>query len=109
MLRLMISRSTWSDLIDAHSLLWAMDDPAKLGPGAVAAMQDPANELLLSAGTIWELAIKVGLKKLSLLLPFRQWVTKAIADLGVDRAAYHNRVRRYPGRTTVAPSRIRVW
>src|SRR5438132_12741510 len=60
-----------------------MDDPAKLGPGAVAAMQDPANELLLSAGTIWELAIKVGLKKLSLSLPFRQWVTKAIADLGL--------------------------
>jgi PIN domain nuclease of toxin-antitoxin system len=60
-----------------------VDDPAKLGPGAVAAMQDPANELLLSAGTIWELAIKVGLKKLSLSLPFRQWVTKAIVDLGL--------------------------
>jgi PIN domain nuclease of toxin-antitoxin system len=70
-------------LLDGHSLLWAVDDPAKLGPGAVAAMQDPANELLLSAGTIWELAIKVGLKKLSLSLPFRQWVTKAIVDLGL--------------------------
>ena len=39
--------------------------------------------MLLSAGTIWEIGIKVGLKKLSLSLPFRQWMAKAIADLGL--------------------------
>ena len=70
-------------LLDTHTLIWAVDDPSKLGPQAVTALQDPANDLLLSAGTIWEIAIKVGLKKLSLSMPYKQWVTKAMADLGM--------------------------
>jgi PIN domain nuclease of toxin-antitoxin system len=68
-------------LIDAHSLIWAQEDPSKLGPAAVTAMQDPANELLLSVGTIWELSIKSGLGKLTLSLPFRQWMDIAIVRL----------------------------
>lgn len=70
-------------LVDAHTLIWAVDDPSKLGPQAVTVLQDPANDLLLSAVTIWEIAIKVGLKKLSLSMPYKQWVTKAMADLGM--------------------------
>ena len=68
-------------LLDAHSLIWAVDDPAQLGPSAIAALQEPSNELLLGAGTIWELSIKIALGKLSLALPFRQWMTKAMSDL----------------------------
>ena len=71
-------------LLDAHSLLWALDDPAKLSAAATAALQDPANELLLSAGTMWELSIKVGLGKLTLSLPFRPWLEKAITDLDLS-------------------------
>jgi PIN domain nuclease of toxin-antitoxin system len=70
-------------LIDSHSLIWAVDDPTKLGVVAVAALQDSANELLVSAGTIWELSIKTGLTKLTLSLSFRQWMDKAITDLGL--------------------------
>jgi PIN domain nuclease of toxin-antitoxin system len=47
-------------LVDAHSLIWALDDPRKLGIRAVAVLEDPANDLIVSAGTIWELSIKVG-------------------------------------------------
>jgi PIN domain nuclease of toxin-antitoxin system len=71
-------------ILDAHTLIWAVDDPARLSPVAAAALQDPANELLLSAGTIWEIAIKVGLGKLTLSLPYRDWMNKAIADLGLS-------------------------
>jgi PIN domain nuclease of toxin-antitoxin system len=70
-------------LVDAHIVIWAVDDPPKLSPHAATALEDPANELLLSAGTIWEVGIKVGLNKLSLSMPFRQWMNKAIADLGL--------------------------
>jgi len=69
-------------LLDTHALIWAVDDPAKLGPDAAKAISDPANELLLSAANIWELAIKVSLDKLTLSLPFRDWMDRAIADLG---------------------------
>ena len=61
-------------LVDAHSLIWAIDDPSKLSVAAAMALQDPANELLLSAGTMWELSIKVALGKLTLSLPFRPWL-----------------------------------
>ena len=71
-------------LIDAHSLIWALDDPSKLSLTAAAALQDPANQLLLGVGTMWELSIKCGLNKLTLSLPFRAWLEKAIADLGLS-------------------------
>ena len=71
-------------LLDAHTLIWAVDDPSKLSPRAASALDGPANDLLLSAGTIWEVAIKVGLKKLTLSMPFREWMALAIADLDVS-------------------------
>ncbi|HKB01798.1 MAG TPA: type II toxin-antitoxin system VapC family toxin [Gemmataceae bacterium] len=70
-------------LVDSHTVIWAVDDPTQLSPAARAALQDPANELLVSAATIWEIAIKVGLGKLVLTLPYRQWMNRAIADLGL--------------------------
>ncbi|MEX0711360.1 MAG: type II toxin-antitoxin system VapC family toxin [Pirellulales bacterium] len=70
-------------LLDSHTLLWAVDDPTRLGAQAVVALRDPANELLLSAATIWEIAIKVGLKKLKLSMAYRQWMLRAMADLKV--------------------------
>jgi PIN domain nuclease of toxin-antitoxin system len=70
-------------LVDAHAIIWAVDDPSRLAPDAAAALRDPANELLVSAGTVWEISIKVGLKKLSLSMPYRQWMNKAVADLGL--------------------------
>jgi len=37
---------------------------------------------LISAATIWEIAIKTGLGKLTLSVPYRDWMNRAIADLG---------------------------
>jgi PIN domain nuclease of toxin-antitoxin system len=68
-------------LIDTHTLIWAADDPTRLSGLATAALQDPANDLLLSAATVWELAIKIGQGRLTLSLPYRQWMEKAITDL----------------------------
>ncbi len=68
-------------LIDTHTLIWALDDPTKLSGPATIALQDLTNDLLLSAATIWELAIKISQRKLRLSLPYRQWMDKAIADL----------------------------
>jgi PIN domain nuclease of toxin-antitoxin system len=70
-------------LIDSHCVIWAVDDPSRLSAAAVNALQDSANELLLSAATIWEIAIKAGLGRLSLSMPYRQWMERAIADLGL--------------------------
>jgi PIN domain nuclease of toxin-antitoxin system len=68
-------------LVDSQSVIWAVDNPAQLSPAATAALQDPANEMLVSAVTIWEISIKVGLGKLRLSSPYRDWMNRAIADL----------------------------
>ena len=69
-------------LLDSHTLIWAVDAPSHLTPVAVTTLRDPANELLVSAATVWEVSIKTGLGKLSLSGPFLPWMTKALADLG---------------------------
>ena len=45
-------------LLDTHALLWLVDGDAQLTQPARSAIADPANELFVSAATIWELAIK---------------------------------------------------
>jgi PIN domain nuclease of toxin-antitoxin system len=70
-------------LLDSHALIWYVDQDQLLSASAHAAITNPANELLLSAASVWEIGIKVGLNKLSLSMPYRQWMNKAIADLGL--------------------------
>lgn len=48
-------------LIDTHLLLWAAGDPGRLSGRARTLLDDPANELVFSAASLWEVAIKRGL------------------------------------------------
>jgi PIN domain nuclease of toxin-antitoxin system len=71
-------------LLDSHALIWYVDQDHLLSPAAHSAISDPNNELLLSAATVWEIAIKAGLNKLRLSLPYREWMNRAIADLSIS-------------------------
>lgn len=70
-------------LLDTQALIYYVDQDHLLGPAAHAAITEPNNDLLLSAASIWEIAIKVGIGKLKLGLPFKPWMAKAISDLGL--------------------------
>jgi PIN domain nuclease of toxin-antitoxin system len=48
-------------LLDTHLLLWAAGQPNQLSARARKLIASPANELLFSAASIWEVAIKRGL------------------------------------------------
>jgi PIN domain nuclease of toxin-antitoxin system len=48
-------------LLDTHLLLWAAGEPKQLSKQARALIDDPDNELLFSAASLWEVAIKRGL------------------------------------------------
>jgi PIN domain nuclease of toxin-antitoxin system len=48
-------------LLDTHLLLWAAGDPDRLSPAARALIEDPANELIFSAASLGEIAVKRGL------------------------------------------------
>lgn len=71
-------------LIDSHALIWYVDQDHLLSPTSHAAITDPSNELLLSAGSIWEIGIKVGLERLVLSQSYRQWMAQAISDLRIS-------------------------
>ncbi len=45
-------------LLDTHLLLWAAGEPRRLSKAARTLMEDPENELLFSAASLWEVAIK---------------------------------------------------
>lgn len=48
-------------LLDTHVLLWAAGQPDRLSPLAHELLQAPQNELIFSAASLWEIAIKRGL------------------------------------------------
>lgn len=45
-------------LLDTHLMLWAAGQPTRLPAAARRLLNDPTNELLFSAASIWEIAIK---------------------------------------------------
>ena len=48
-------------LLDTQVLLWAAGQPERLSPFARTLLGDPRHELLFSAASLWEIAIKRGL------------------------------------------------
>ncbi len=50
-------------LVDTHLLLWAAADRRRLSREARILLEDPANEVLYSAASLWEIAIKAALRK----------------------------------------------
>lgn len=51
-------------LLDTCAFLWMITDAPALSARAREVLADPANELLLSAASCWEISIKCGLGKL---------------------------------------------
>ncbi len=48
-------------LLDTHVLLWAAGQPDRLSAATLKLIDNPANELLFSAASMWEVALKRGL------------------------------------------------
>ena len=53
-------------LLDTHVLLWTNEAPERLSTEAVAALENPANELLVSSVSVAEIEIKRRLGKLAM-------------------------------------------
>ena len=45
-------------LLDTHLLLWAAGEPERLSKKAHSLLLDPANRLLFSSASLWEIGIK---------------------------------------------------
>jgi PIN domain nuclease of toxin-antitoxin system len=70
-------------VLDTHTFLWHADGDTRMSPAATALLIDPGNELFLSMAAVWEIAIKVGIKKLVLSSPYVAFMTRAITGYGL--------------------------
>jgi PIN domain nuclease of toxin-antitoxin system len=71
-------------LLDTHALLCFLNDDPQLVPGAKALIEDPVNRKLVSIATCWEIAIKVGLKKLDLGEPATTFLPRELSANKLD-------------------------
>lgn len=51
-------------LLDTNALLWLVSDPGQVSDSARQALSEPRTELLVSAASAWEIAIKTRLGRL---------------------------------------------
>lgn len=69
-------------LLDTHALLWYFQTDPKMSPVALALIRDPANTVLVSAASHWEIAIKLSTGKLVLQDALPDFIQLAIFDQG---------------------------
>jgi PIN domain nuclease of toxin-antitoxin system len=65
-------------LLDTHCWLWWLSEPQKLTSSMLEAISNSENELFLSVASIWEIAIKVGIGKLSIPQPLAKLVAEQL-------------------------------
>jgi PIN domain nuclease of toxin-antitoxin system len=58
-------------LIDTHILIWTLEGSSRLGSKARELLRDPEHEHWVSVASVWEIAIKASIPKLTLSRPLR--------------------------------------
>ncbi len=76
-------------LLDTHILLWALVEPERLDEETRAAIRSDNNEVLFSAASIWEIAIKAALRRADFAVDPVEIITEAL-DAGLGELALHS-------------------
>jgi PIN domain nuclease of toxin-antitoxin system len=71
-------------MLDTHALIWFLDGSSQLSSVARSLIEDENNDILVSVGSLWEMAIKVSLGKLHLGLPFDYFIRTEFAVNGLS-------------------------
>ncbi|HET7388304.1 MAG TPA: type II toxin-antitoxin system VapC family toxin [Nocardioidaceae bacterium] len=71
-------------ILDTHVVLWAASTPERLGDSLHRIREW---RCLMSAASVWELAIKQHLGRLDLGADVRSWAARAAAELHLERLA----------------------
>jgi PIN domain nuclease of toxin-antitoxin system len=65
-------------LLDTHAYLWFVFDDRRLSRRADSVISDPETEILLSVGSLWEIAIKAQLGRLDLGMPIDTFFSRYV-------------------------------
>ena len=71
-------------LLDTHLLIWALDEYDRLPADMRDLLQDPTNEIVFSVVSIWEIAIKARLGKISFAVRPEDIASSAISTWFVE-------------------------
>jgi len=78
-------------LLDTHCWLWLQAEPERFSPEVLRDLGDPGIELLLSAASAWEIAIKYALGKLPLPEPPSSYVPSRLERSGTTELLISHR------------------
>ena len=91
-------------VLDTHTLLWIINDDPRLSKKAKNVYLNSENLILFSVASLWEMAIKISLKKLSIDEPLNEFIQNHIRRndikflnieiphiLSLENLAYHHR------------------
>jgi len=70
-------------LLDTHAFLWFVQDNPKLSTVARQLIENPQTYPFLSIASLWEIAIKISLKKLELTQPFEEFIPNQLSMNGI--------------------------
>jgi PIN domain nuclease of toxin-antitoxin system len=107
-------------LVDTQALIWWDTLPERIGPEAFTVFSNQSNVLYASHASIWEMAIKTRLGKLTLPLELNRWLEECIKDSGfillpisLDDILYTQGLALHHGdpfdRLLVAQALVRSW
>lgn len=77
-------------LLDTHLLLWAAAEPEKLSPLVRELISAPENDLLFSAASLWEVAIKASLGRADLRVDAGA-LRRGLGEAGYDELPVYGR------------------
>ncbi len=71
-------------LLDTHAFLWFIQGNESLSESAIASIEDPANQKLISTASLWEIAIKVSIGKLEIGMSMAELVERQVLGNAFD-------------------------
>ena len=71
-------------LLDTHAFLWFIAGNSSLSKKARAAIEDQNNGVLLSVASLWEIAIKISLGKITLSESFEKFIPEQLTANGIE-------------------------
>ena len=70
-------------LLDTHTFLWFVDDNLRLSQTARVLIESEDSQPFLSVASLWEIAIKISLGKLTLKQPYETFIPQQLALNGI--------------------------
>lgn len=71
-------------LLDTHTFIWFIEGNSRLSARARQLIEDAQNQPFLSIASLWEMAIKVSLGKLTISQPFEKLIPTQLQRNGIE-------------------------